>query len=232
MKHPLIAMSLIGLLGTTPVVCWSPAHAANSNVEAALQNYGDLSMFYQALLNTGVINELNENQRYTIFAPTNAAFASQIRRETYPCFYAEQCRPQIAAILRNHIVLGRYDLRDLVTYGAGVQTSSGRFVHVDEPYVAEYSVDGQRILSKGEVGGSVVYRINGVLVSPRDLSQFQTVRYVPVPGGVTTEKTVIRKTYHTPVVPEAYPAGGMVPESVIVPDGGETTTVIHSYTTE
>jgi len=226
-------MSLVGLLGTVPVIHWTPAHAANSNVEAAIQSYGDLSMFYQALLNTGVINELNENQRYTIFAPTNAAFIAQIRRESYPCFYSEQCRPQIAAVLRSHILLGRYDLNDLVTYGYGVQTSNGRLVHVAEPYVGTYTVEDQRILSKGEVAGNIVYRIDGVIVNPQDLSQFLTVSYVPTAGTVTTEKTVTRKTYHTAVPPMAYPAGSMVVVPSTTPDNqSETTTVIHSYSTQ
>ena len=48
-------------------------------------------MFYQALLNTGVASELNENTEYTVFAPTNAAF-TEIQPRAYPCFYSAQCR--------------------------------------------------------------------------------------------------------------------------------------------
>ncbi len=90
-------VSSIALLAAS--ISFAPAaRANNSHVEAAIQSFGDLSMFYQALLNTGVINELREDQHYTVFAPTNNAF-SAIHPQTYPCFYAVECR---SADCRDH----------------------------------------------------------------------------------------------------------------------------------
>ncbi|MDX2027212.1 MAG: fasciclin domain-containing protein [Alphaproteobacteria bacterium] len=219
MKKSLITLSLTLLFGSAALLHAPNAAAGNRDVEVTLQSYGDLSMFYQALINTGVINELNENTRYTIFAPTNAAFAS-VQPRAYPCFYAEQCRPQIAGLLRNHILTDRYDLRELVTYGQGIQTGGIHRVHVVEPYVDDYTVDGLRILSASEVGGNIIYRIDGVIASPQELAQFQTVSLHPVPSTVTTEKTVTRKTY---VPSTVYP----VEDSA---NTTETTTVIRRYT--
>jgi uncharacterized surface protein with fasciclin (FAS1) repeats len=234
MKHPLIAMGLLGLLGTTSIIGWvKPVHAANSNVEAALQSYGDLSMFYQALLNTGVINELNENEHYTIFAPTNAAFA-EIRQQNYPCFYAVECRPQIAELLRNHIIQGRHDLADLDSYGYGIKTMADRRVHVEEAYVNDFSVEGRKIMSKTDVGGDVIYRLNGVISTPQELAQFSSVQYVPtaayVPDSSVTERTVTRKVYHTAPISQAYPAGDMA--SPVYGNDGSTTVITNTYTTE
>ncbi|MFY9287428.1 MAG: fasciclin domain-containing protein [Alphaproteobacteria bacterium] len=230
MKHPLVTMSLVGMLGAVPVVGWTPvAEAANSNVESAIQNYGDTSMFYQALINTGVINEMSENQDYTVFAPTNAAFAATLERNNYPCFYSVQCRPQIAALLRNHIIVGGYSLKELTPRGFGIAAAGGRNLNVVEEYVDNYEVEGQRILSQAELNGNHIYRIDGVIASPQDLSSFRTVTYVPAPGApVTTEKTVIRKTYRTPVVPEVYPTGAVV---VPTDNSSQTTTVTHTYST-
>ncbi len=45
--------------------------------------------------------------------------------------------PQIAAIMRDHIIANGYDLKDLVSFGRGLATLGPRPVHVDEPYVAE-----------------------------------------------------------------------------------------------
>jgi uncharacterized surface protein with fasciclin (FAS1) repeats len=202
-----------------------PAHANNSAIEAAIQSFGDLSMFYQALLNTGVINELQENQHYTLFAPTNEAFAS-IQPQTYPCFYAVQCRPQIAAIMRDHILLGGRDLKELVGYGQGIATLGPRPVHVDEPYVGKYAVDDNSILSKTEINGNYVYRIAGVIALPQELSQFQMVSYTPT----VTKKTVTTYTTDNPV--QSYPSGTMIEQPANGDNVTERTTVIRTYTTD
>jgi uncharacterized surface protein with fasciclin (FAS1) repeats len=219
------------LIGSASVFAVVPANANNVHIEEAIRSFGDLSMFYQAMVNTGVAAELREDQHYTIFAPTNAAFAS-IQPHVYPCFYEVQCRPQIAALLHNHILVGRYDLKDLVTYGQGVQTAGTRSVLIEEPFVHQYTVDGRAIMTKAEVAGNIVYRIDGVLTDPQELSQFQTVNYVVPEPGVTTQKTVTTYTTVAPN-PTLYPAGGFVaPAGIPDEDVTRKTTVIRTYTTE
>lgn len=235
MKKTLVVAGLLGLLSTTSILGWThQANANNSNVEYALQSYGDLSMFYQALLNTGVINELREGEHYTIFAPTNSAFA-EIRPQTYPCFYATECRPQIAVMLRDHILEDNHPLADLTSYGYGIRTIGDRRIHVQQDYVNDYSIEGHKILSRTEVGGNVIYRINGVITTPQELAQFrQGVAYVPatyVPddNNVVTEKTVTRKTYRRAPLPDSYPSGDV---DAPANDSSQTTIITHTYTTE
>jgi len=232
MRKPFITICMLSALSALPAMSWCPAaHAGNSNVETALQSYGDLSMFYQALLNTGVINELKENEHYTIFAPTNVAL-NQIQPQTYPCFYAVECRPQIAALLRNHIVEGEHDLKNLVTYGSGIRTLGNHVAYVNEPFMHDYTVDDHNILSTTEVGGNYIYRIDGVITTPQELSQFQTVRYMDTPN-ITTEQTTVRRTYVSPsTASPAYPAGNMVPMQVAPDNATQTTTITHTYTTD
>jgi uncharacterized surface protein with fasciclin (FAS1) repeats len=238
MKRSFLTAGLLVALCAAPVIGYNaPVYAGNSSVEATLQNYGDVSMFYQTLINTGVINELNENTHYTVFAPTNAAFA-EIRRQNYPCFYSEQCRPQIAALLRNHIVPNSYSLSDLKTYGQGVQTMGTRRLVVTEEYVGKYTVNGQNILSNGDTGSNNIYRINRVISDPQEMAQFKTVNVVPViapTGSVsTTRDTITERTYHVPSpTSSAYPSGPMDPYPANPQDNmTETTTVIDRYTTE
>jgi uncharacterized surface protein with fasciclin (FAS1) repeats len=228
MKKQLSTVSMIALLTGAVLMTPSAVHANNSHIEAAMQSFGDLSMFYQALLNTGVINELREDQHYTVFAPTNEAFVA-IQPANYPCFYAVQCRPQIAAILRDHIIVGEHGLKDLVSYGRPLATMGPRKVYVDEPYVGKYAVDNNTILSKTEVDGNIVYRIDGVIALPQELATFQTVTYTP--SSVVTKKTVTTYTTQQPVQ-EAYPSGGMVDEPAEGDSVTEKTTVIRTYTTE
>jgi uncharacterized surface protein with fasciclin (FAS1) repeats len=228
MKRLFTTLGLAALLAATAIPAWTaPAYAGNSSVEATIESFGDLSMFYQGLLNSGVINELNENQHYTIFAPVNPAFA-EVQPQTYPCFYAVQCRPQIAVLLRNHIVSGGYGLKELVSYGQGIETIGGRHIFVQEPYVNDYAVDGKTILSKSEANGNMIYRINGVIAIPQELAPFRTVSYQPPEKTVT--KTITTYTTQAPGM-NRYPAGTMAEPAGGVPDDvTEKTTIINTTT--
>ena len=46
------------------------------------------------------------------------------------------------------------------------------------------------------MNGNIVYRVDGLLADRQDLSQFQSINYVPAPTVTTTEKTVT--TYRAP----------------------------------
>jgi uncharacterized surface protein with fasciclin (FAS1) repeats len=225
-KGSLLTAGLLGFLGAACSLS-APALAGNSSVESVLESLGDTSMFYQALLNTGVINQLDETGKYTIFAPVNSAFA-QIPPAAYPCFYSEACRPQIAVLLRDHILDGTHQLDDLVAYGNGVPTIGPRRVFVNEPFVRDYAVDNQHILSETEANGNIIYRISGVITNPQELAEFRAVPAVPVANTVT-ERTVVHKVYAPSA---AYPGGDMYPgtgdSSAQTPAGTSVTTTIQA----
>ena len=235
MKYPFATMIMLGLLGGMI----TPAHAVNRSVESALANYSDVSLFYQALRNTGVAGELDENTEYTIFAPTNAAFA-EIQPRDYPCFYSSQCRAEVAAVLRNHIVPRNETIHDLSLWGGNsIPTIGKRGLYVEETYKGQYTVEGHSVLNT-EGGEKVsVFRIDGVIIGDRELSRFRTRPVATAPGTVT-EKTVT--TYRTQGVPTAvsggYPVPGGYGASTVYTAPGEqpdntveTTTVTHTTTT-
>ena len=203
----------------------------NSYVEAALADQGDLTTFYQALLSTGVVNELNNNTEYTIFAPTNAAFA-QIKPRAYPCFYAVQCRPQVAAILRNHIVPRNESINRFSKWGGNIATIGNRLIDVEEPYKGRYTVEGYRVLYLNEnseashaKGNKIsLYRIDGVIASNQDMASFRTAPFVAMPAGMM-EKTVT--TYRTPVKP-FYEPQTILPNAYLVPGGYATNPVVYT----
>ena len=60
MKRHFLITALFGICGGA-VFSVSPAHANNVAVERALASYGDLSTFYAAALNTGVLAQLDPN---------------------------------------------------------------------------------------------------------------------------------------------------------------------------
>ncbi len=163
-----------------------PAYADNSEIEEALRARPDLSMFYEGLVSTGVIHELKEDKSYTLFAPTNDAFAKFSVNE-YPCFYSEECKEEAAQILRNHIVPGEKQVSDI---GAEPGSTESMFAinkhHItgSQPYKNNYAIEGHKVLSESQLSGSVLYRLNGVIATPEEMSEFTTpvMAMVHVPG--------------------------------------------------
>jgi uncharacterized surface protein with fasciclin (FAS1) repeats len=178
---------MTGIILTAVMI--TAAYAGNSTVENALRDRPDLSMFYQGLVSTGVINELKEDQSYTVFAPTNDAFA-KLPVDQYPCFYSQICKPEVAEILRNHIVPGEKHLSDIGTHVGGIMSMFAideQHIIGSEPYKDSYAIDGHKVLSENQLlgSGSVLYRVDGVLATPREMATFEApvVAMVHVPGS-------------------------------------------------
>lgn len=161
------------LVATALAACFvvvHPARGDNAKVENAIKNRADLSSFYQALVDTGVVHELNADTSYTVFAPTNDAFA-MLTRDKYPCFYDMQCRSQIAEILRNHFVPGENYVSDAAQRKGGVYSIDHRFIPVGETSQNNYTVGGHSVTYMTGLGGSVLYKINGVIANERELAE-------------------------------------------------------------
>lgn len=208
MKRTLMTLGFLGMMSSTAL--------AGNTVEDALKDRKDLSVFYQALVNTGVINELN-NGPYTIFAPTNEAF-SQITQDKYPCFYSNQCREEVATILRHHIVPAEEHVSDVVRQKGGVYSINDRYINIAEPYKQHFTADGHEIETQNQLLGGVLYRIDGVIANESEMAEFRTMKEIPVTVlPTTTEKIVTEKTYYLPS------------EARLMP---QSTTVTRTITTE
>ncbi len=164
-------LGMAALVGTFAFA--AAAHANNTTIENALKSRPDLSTFYNGLASTGVLNELKENESYTVFAPTNEAF-SKISQQKYPCFYSATCNAQVAQILRKHIVPGEKHLRDMNSQGGVLSLFSIDNQHIvaSEPNKDSFQVDGSTVISENQLLGSDLYKIDGVMVSDRDMAQF------------------------------------------------------------
>jgi uncharacterized surface protein with fasciclin (FAS1) repeats len=200
-KYNLAVVTLIGLMALHVPA----ANANNTNVEAALASQPDLSTFYQALLNTGVASELKEDGSYTVFAPTNAAFA-EIQPGVYPCFYAIQCRPNLAAVIRNHIVPINDSVNRFSKWGYGIPTIGSNRILVEEPFKGQYTVARRTVLDQTagnaderlQADDVSLYRIDGVILSQPQLDAFRSVPVVMVPSTVTKKTVTTYQTTGTP----------------------------------
>jgi uncharacterized surface protein with fasciclin (FAS1) repeats len=188
-KH-LMLTTLVGIGILAPHV----ALARNLELETELRSYGDLSDFYHAMVNTGVADELREGQTYTLLAPTNAAF-SILNKQSYPCFYQPECRALAAAFIRAHIIEGHYPIKWLVRE-VHVQTEGRQYVHADEPFMNQYTINNSNVLSAGDVGGNIIYRLDGFVVPQNNLAVFSTASANQPNDTVITHTST---TYLTPV---------------------------------
>lgn len=194
--------NLIFIMAATAVIFnFQPALADNPEIEEAIRSRPELSSFYQALINTGVNHELEPGRTYTVFAPTNEAFA-KISPQEYPCFYSATCRSEVAQVVRNHIVPGEVHLSDASRNKGGLYSVDNRFVtigkdHRNDFQLADnsYTVDGSNVISANSLGTSMLYKIDGVIASDRELSSFQPY-YAYFPEQTTT---VTRTTRQVPV---------------------------------
>ena len=194
-------------------------------VRSALEDQGDLTMFYQGLINTGVINEISNSRNYTIFAPTNAAF-SRIHPNAFPCFYSVQCSAEVAAVLRNHIVPRNESIGRFSQWGGGIPTLGTRRLNVDELYTGQFTVERHRVLFPNEWlkerpteydyantyqgSGIRLYRIDGVIMSSQEMAPFRVQPSSFMPQMLSEESTTTYRTLDPyPNVGDVYraPAG-------------------------
>jgi uncharacterized surface protein with fasciclin (FAS1) repeats len=213
-----IAMSIIKTLSVaflTLSALATQAQANNARIERALKSQPEFASFYEALAATVVNQELNDTTSYTVFAPTNEAFAA-VSKEKYPCFYSVQCKEQIADIVRNHVVKNEQHVEDIVKQKGVLFSLNGRQIPIGLPNPNRYTADGRNIVRTYGIRGSVLYALDGIIANEQELAIFtaptsstltqKVLSYSPV-GTVDAKTTIIETTTTTtgPVIHKTTP---------------------------
>ena len=165
------------ILSTLMMTAAASAQAGNATVENALRSRPELSTFYQELVNTGVVEELKEGRPYTVFAPTNAAFA-KLSWDQSACATSDSCRAQMTQLVRNHIVEGEKHLRDISEQQGGMMSMfSINDFHIvaSEPFKGNYAIDGHPIQSENQLLGGDLYVVDHVLATKQEMAQLASV---------------------------------------------------------
>lgn len=186
MRSLFMGTALVGILAA------QAAYANNERVERVLERRPDLSVFYQAMIDTGVNQELSDGVSYTIFAPTNEAMAHMLP-PSYPCTYDSTCRAAVTDIVRNHIVVGEVGFNPSLR---GTVFSIDREpLTLGEPFRGRLTVNGYRVLSQYQLAGGVIYRLDGVLANRREMAALSPA---PYPYGAAGTETVTERVYYSP----------------------------------
>jgi uncharacterized surface protein with fasciclin (FAS1) repeats len=203
MKRALLATTVFAAVATASLPA---AIAKNPTVEDSLKRRDDLSVFYQALVDTGVADELQDGKDYTIFAPTNEAF-EKITKEKYPCFYSAECRKEVAAIIRNHIVEGAIFVDRARTTNLR-SLNDQRVINIAQPHKNNYSVDGKAITYTMSFTSGILYKIEGVIADKMELSALTRLPTpTPIPEMSDDTKEAMEAVSETPAAVKLAPAG-------------------------
>ncbi len=139
-------------------------------VDIAVNNAG-FSTLVAALTKAGLVSTLQGDGPFTVFAPTDAAFAALLADLGVSAEYLLN-HPQLAEILTYHVVAGKVMSTDLVD-GMTPATVNGETITVDLD--GGVMINNAKVtLANLEAGNGVVHVIDKVLV-PSDFNLYPTV---------------------------------------------------------
>jgi uncharacterized surface protein with fasciclin (FAS1) repeats len=167
-------------LAGEPVVGGQPMYVTKDIVDNAI-NSADHTTLVAAVKAAGLVQTLKTKGPFTVFAPTNAAFAA-LPSGTVDTLLQPENKPALARVLTYHVVPGRLDaaaLERAITAGHGtatLKTASGGTLWAMK--------NGDRNIVLRDTGGSVasistydVHQANGVI---------HVIDRVLLPGSATS----------------------------------------------
>lgn len=162
LKKLIVAVLLVAFLlcATTSAVAQATTRQVQNNVLQAAAEEGNLRMFTGAVDTAGLRDTLSGSGPYTILAPSDNAF----KNIPSPQIDALSKDPaQMAALLKNHVIPGKYTIKDLRNQGY-VNTLGGKKLKVSSSNGA-FAVDGAHIIKNDiPAGNGIVHVIDTVMV--------------------------------------------------------------------
>ena len=167
----ILAISALGLAAcgsssndtTSSATTQTTAGTAGETIAAAAQAMPDLSTLVAALKAAGLVSTLEGKGPFTVFAPTNQAFADI--QPTVDKLLKPANKAELKKVLTYHVVPGTYTSADLKN-GQKLKTVEGQDLTVSingsTVKVNDATVDKADI----QTSNGVVHIINGVLVPP------------------------------------------------------------------
>jgi uncharacterized surface protein with fasciclin (FAS1) repeats len=165
MQSPSETGSGMSTVETTKMVGGAPMYPTKDIIDNAV-NSKDHTTLVAAIKAAGLVDTLKGPGPFTVFAPTNAAFA-QLPAGTVDTLLKPENKPTLAKVLTYHVVPGRVDARALaqqIQAGGGkamLKTASGGMLTA--------TMSGGKVLITDDKGGSAtvtiadVYQSNGVI---------------------------------------------------------------------
>ncbi|MCC6778323.1 MAG: fasciclin domain-containing protein [Hyphomicrobiales bacterium] len=149
----------------TVTVGGAPMYPSKNIVQNAV-NSKDHTTLVAAVKAAGLVDTLQSAGPFTVFAPTNAAFA-KLPAGTVDTLLKPENRQKLAAVLTYHVLPGRYSVKDL--WDASTRANGKITMKTVEGEQLTFEFKGQALMitdSKGNVSRVTiqnVYQSNGVI---------------------------------------------------------------------
>lgn len=158
MKHTLAA-ALIGLTTTLP------AWAADKDIVDTAVGAGEFTTLAAALEAAGLVSALKEKGPFTVFAPTDAAFA-KLPAGTVEHLLKPENRQQLVDILTYHVVPGKLMAADVVGLDEA-KTVNGKMIDVQAEGGAVKVNDVSVTATDIPASNGVIHVIDRVILPPK-----------------------------------------------------------------
>lgn len=153
----------------------APARARGDIVEVAV-GAGSFNTLAAALTAAGLVDTLKGNGPFTVFAPTDAAFA-KLPAGTVENLLKPENRAQLVRILTYHVVPGEVRAGQLLGKVTPATTVAGAQVSVDGQG-GEVRVNGVKVISADVLASNgVIHVIDTVLMPPAQQSARRAARH-------------------------------------------------------
>ena len=156
--------------------------APTPDIVALAQATPDLSILVEAVVSAGLVNTLKAAGPYTVFAPTNAAFAALLTELGVTKDQLLANKPLLTAVLTYHVLPAKV-ASSAIPFGKAITTVQGSILKIDSVSGAVVITDGRNRTSKvvtADVAASngVVHIVDKV-ISPADKNIVQTAQALP-----------------------------------------------------
>jgi len=158
----LVALLALGVITVTALASTGSATTQQRTIAQTAAASGQFSTLTTLLKKAGLVSTLGRPGPYTVFAPTNAAFA-KVPKQTVDALLADKAK--LRAVLLYHVVPGKVTAAKVVTLSSA-KTANGERVRIRVKGSTVY-VNGARV-TKADVMATngVIHVVDRVLVPP------------------------------------------------------------------
>ncbi len=159
-----------------------PAHVPTPDIVALAQATPDLSILVEAVVAAGLVDTLKGTGPFTVFAPTNAAFAAALTELGLTKAQLLADKPLLTAVLTYHVLPAKV-ASSAIPFGKAITTVQGSILKIDSVAGSVVITDGRNRTSKvvtPDVAASngVVHIVDKVIL-PANKNIVQTAQGLP-----------------------------------------------------
>jgi len=157
-----IALAVVCLAVAAVPVAGAQAAAAQKNIVQTAAAAPQFSTLVSLVKKAGLVSTLSGRTNYTVFAPTNAAFA-KVPKRTLNALAKDKAK--LKAVLLYHVVRGKVPASKVVTLHSA-KTVNGASVTIKVRKGKVYVNDARVTKADIKASNGIVHQINRVLLPP------------------------------------------------------------------